>query len=317
MKRRTILIISILLLGFSWLRHYLTFVYKNDYDIGGSVEDMLLMEDYAYVATEQKGLQVYDLSNPLNFQLITEVQGVENPNALTFFHPYVYVISQDGSLRILDVSKPSEPSTVGEFRLLHRVFAPSSWDITLISDYVVLVNHWHGLFIIDVSNPGQPIEVAHLITGVSRSVSNVGGYIYLGGDSLKVIDISSVESPHIIWESEPDFYIQDMVVEGNYLYMASGNNLHILNVVNPKSPIFVNKVSARDIALGVDILDNIAFVSELNSLRILDVSNPESPKEIYWKSFTQIRKAFAMNNYVYVAGDLSEEDIQIFKFRNP
>ncbi len=96
-----------------------------------------------------------------------------------------------------------------------------------------------------------------------------------------------VPGPHFESLSKPLNYAADSVVSGNLAYVASGRDLYILDISDPRNPSPVGQpyhVDGCDF-VAVDVSEGLSFVAQAlfscsprNSLFILDVSNPENPR---------------------------------------
>ncbi|WP_054864504.1 LVIVD repeat-containing protein [Methanosarcina barkeri] len=73
-------------------------------------------------------------------------------------------------------------------------------------------------------------------------------------------------------------FIDAVDVIGNYAYIGQGQDLVILDIANPSSPVSVGRIMTKNLISGVKISGNYAYVaSGDNGLVIIDVSNPSSP----------------------------------------
>ncbi|HED40313.1 MAG TPA: hypothetical protein ENJ13_07775 [Chromatiales bacterium] len=109
---------------------------------------------------------------------------------------------------------------------------------------------------------------------------------------LYIIDISTPESPQLLgrykdpaWVDNPEIStLKDVVVSGNYAYVATGSRsfgLYIIDISDPVNPIHVS--TFQDIFLtpySIEVIGNNAFIASDSNMTILDVSDPTSPLEI-------------------------------------
>jgi hypothetical protein len=158
------------------------------------------------------------------------------------------------------------------------------------------------------------LELVGQVSGKStNAVAFQGNYAYIGeGATLKIFDISNPASPTVVGTSAamPDVYIFQIVVKGNYAYVANARGgLRILDVSNPQHPFEVGVYNTNqpddsmDWTLwGVDVRDNYAYVADMASgLRVLDVSNPAKPTEIGFYDTPSLAHAVKLKgNFAYV-----------------
>jgi hypothetical protein len=152
---------------------------------------------YAYVANQgSTNLQILDVSSPSAPILVGSVGTGDTPSSVAVAGRYAYVANQgyragtnyaNGTLKVLDVSNPSAPISVGS---VGTGSDPSS--IAVAGRYAYVVNWGSGtLQLFDVSNPSAPVSVGSVGTGSDpMSVAVAGRYAYVvGGSGLQVFDL--------------------------------------------------------------------------------------------------------------------------------
>ncbi len=88
---------------------------------------------------------------------------------------------------------------------------------------------------------------------------------------------------------------------GNYAYVGQGQDLLILDITNPSSPVLMSMIMTKRLVGDIEISGNYACVANGdNGLSIIDISNPSSPtiKGYYAGS---ARYVSVSGNYAYVA----------------
>lgn len=148
--------------------------------------------------------------------------------------------------------------------------------------------------------------------------------VYVGmGPRLAVLDISDPSNIYLVGQSEiiPDL-IGEVVLAGNYVYIAPGGyrddaganqQLHIVDVSNPKQPQYLGRYSPQNKYVGsvyafdgylyITAKEEISdFTSSAKHLYILDISNPIQPKEISRYAFDDgISDMVVSEGYIYLA----------------
>lgn len=138
----------------------------NDLELLGSFEtgvtsvDVIVMGDYAYVATtaDTQELIILNVSNPA---AITKAAGYNIANSttdarsITAHDNLVYLGMENGSLHIFDVTNASSPQLVGVYTT-----SGSINDIFFLSDpsclFLATTNQSLGFVVVSVSNPAAP-----------------------------------------------------------------------------------------------------------------------------------------------------------------
>lgn len=105
---------------------------------------------------------------------------------------------------------------------------------------------------------------------------------------------------------------QDVIVAGNYAYVADGNNgIVVLNVSNSSAPTLVTTVPLPG-AQHIDIIGNHLYVAAgLSGMSILDIAAPTSP--IFLGSYSQggltVEDVATDGTYAYVLGTTNGQSI--------
>jgi hypothetical protein len=159
---------------------------------------------------------------------------------------YAYVsLSNDSTdaIYIIDVSIPSSPQLAAFVNDLTETYG-----IGINGNYAYLAAGWGAgascvLYTIDASNPSSPQELGHIFLGTY----DVG---------------------------------REVVIDGSYAYVVSGDGINILDVSTPSSPqglgvYWTNGGYPHHSDAGIAINGSYAYVADGDSgLRIIDVSNP-------------------------------------------
>jgi hypothetical protein len=115
-------------------------------------------ENYAYLAYEECGLQIVDLSNPAVLTKASEYKFPgEKITDVKVKGSHVYLVSRQKGLIIMDVTIPELPALEG------RLDIPISWeaDLGIYGDYAFLAANGNCLYVVDISNPTSPSIVQH------------------------------------------------------------------------------------------------------------------------------------------------------------
>ncbi len=132
------------------------------------------------------------------------------------------------------------------------------------------------------------------------SVALTGQYAYTG-PSLSVIDLSDPSRPREITEVG-GVQASDMKMVGSLMYVAGGEYLHILDIMDAENPHVVSSTGTGGPALGVDVVGEYAYVAcGALGLRIAYVGDPESPYFIGTASTTSALRVAVADAYAYVA----------------
>ncbi len=245
-------------------------------DAPGYGEAVALDGNYAYIADDDSGLVVADVSNPAAPKIVGSLPYLVPITAIAVAGRYGYIIG--GSfLGVVDISSPSRPQYAG------YVFVPGACDVAVKGGYAYVAGN--GFYVVDVSNPMAPVVVANLPVGSSDGgVAVLGTVAYLAttySNELYTVDISNPVSPRILGNVALPLPV-DVAVYHNYAYVADlGDGLVVVDVSKPASPKIVGS-EAMDWATSVAVSDTIAYVGsdEGGNVALIDVANPGALRPI-------------------------------------
>ncbi|MCA9759826.1 MAG: hypothetical protein KDA27_28775, partial [Candidatus Eisenbacteria bacterium] len=180
--------------------------------------DVAVEGNIAVVANGNIGTGVIDVSDPaapvlraqfdsnLPCGASTEpayVQGVDIQGSL------VFAAEEDCGLRILDISDPGNPVTVG------TLDTPGGAIKVVVEGGIAYLADNPGLKIIDVSNPSNPF-LRSAVGGVCLDVAVADGYAYMAGDAqgIKVVDVHDPDAPVVVGSYDTGYFARGMDAVG-------------------------------------------------------------------------------------------------------
>ncbi len=172
--------------------------------------------------------------------------------------------------------------------------------------YTVISDLYSGFALIDCVNPSEPDNQDYNEEGLPDRTISVfikGNMLYLTTLSgleehgrMFIVDLSpilpyhGIEFPNVLFiaadvpvTGDPDdsYVPYDIYVEGDYAYIADGENgLEILYIAT-SNPVHVANVPTGGVARKVYIDGEYAYVSTgFNGIKVIDISDPNNPFEI-------------------------------------
>jgi hypothetical protein len=251
----------------------------NPIEIGGlpipeDVEDIALYEGFAFLAEQDSGLEVVDISNPLaplsvgrfvpeNRHSISSVY-VENGLA--------YAVGSDG-LTMLDVIDPSAPAQISHLHLSGAIN-----DIVVVGDLAYLAGWSSGLHVVDVSNVAEPVEIGSWMwhypqPQISASkLAILGNYVYMTGQvtGLHVVDVSNPQAPFdVAYYELPGTRV--VTIADHYVYTSSWEHgLVMFDISDPFSPVISGYYDAPGAPRHIAVAGIYAYTAELSYVGIYD-----------------------------------------------
>ncbi len=147
-----------------------------------------------------------------------------------------------------------------------------------------------GLLVLDISAVDSPVQLALLPLPGVFDIDLKGSYVYLTGcpysmepaGGLFVVDISDPGTPICVGYCEEPENPRDLVVDGDYVYVADANHgLRIIDVHDRAAPQQVGFLAADSPLDGLDKSGDMIYLADrYEGLRVIDVSNPALPLQI-------------------------------------
>ncbi len=263
--------------------------------------DMLIDEQYAYIANGFHGLRIIDISDTNRLQQVSLTSLHSKPGrGLDKQGQYVYLAADDGGIVVVDALDPANPFVVGENRFeIDGDPYTQAKDVVMYKNFAILANGFASFAISDISDPTNPLNTATLLTeefelekGDGHGIAVWRDYAFLGhfGGGLEVIDISTPSSPVIMSEVAGGLgSISNLFVDGDYLYASDSANqsqvseYHSLLVWELTESRFLPELADGTYALGgrypaMDVLGNHMFLAG-EGFKVLDISNRLNPHQ--------------------------------------
>ena len=216
---------------------------------------------YAFIADGTSGLQIVNVTNPATPMFISNYNTAGT--ALAVFTAVInnsqYAFISDGiqGLAIINVTNPSSPV------LDTAIYFPNDRVFTSFVDAqnaILYVGTYYGnIHIFNISGlPNLVTQIASYtspldnITGIY--VTNGIAYVSERSLGIEIINVSNPSNPQNISNYDTPGYSYDVVVGGNYAYVADATSLYVINVTNPFDPVYAGMSSVENATyLGVAI----------------------------------------------------------------
>lgn len=246
---------------------------------------------------------------------------------------------------IFDISNPSTPTLLGQ-----RVLNGDLNSIAIAGNYAYIASSDNSseLQIVDISNPAT-ISSAGKLTVVDLTVANSGnnnvdakavyiqgGYLYMvrdGGLGFLIFDLSNPADPgdpigSAIISGTPN----NLVVVGNYAYVASTDNtaeLQIFNITNKTAPVLaksfdLNSGNDGANALSIAYQGNYLFMGrassaapEFYSINITDPLNPSVASTLEIGADVVSISYDDNSRYAFIATADTANDFQVIDVSTP
>ncbi len=230
----------------------------------------------AYVASDEFGLSIIDISTPSNPKAIGGAIPSFYADHVAVSGPLALLSSLGFGLNVVDVSNPYLPKTVGHF--------DGSYSGVAISGRYGYAFHWvsgnpghYDLEVLDLGTPSAPVILGHVTLSGATEMNVVGSLVYVGAGTfgLQIIDVSQPDQPRILTTVDSPGSVRDVEIVNGIAYVADQNYLTIINVNNPITSSIVGSVAMA--GMKISVAGTRAFMINGGLLNIADITTPSQP----------------------------------------
>lgn len=283
------------------------------YNFGDPVKSLEIEGDRLYMASNQDGVEVYDISNPSSISLIgsfgpTDATGVEVDSQIA------YVLDQDFGFRVYDCSNLAAVSQIAavELEKPHQFYAHSVYRHQLVGDRYYVRDAKY--FAYDVTDPSNPVEAGDIETPyVGFQIEHYGAF----ATDIAVRTTASPEHGFEVFDVSTMYhapvgetiYESGVVNEAGYLFKFRSLNfptphysLQAFDISNPQSPLAIDEYDPMydNRGLMVPFGDYLLVSNSGMEMQVLDASNPTNLQQV--ASLT-IGDGLAFQGGVFSVGD--------------
>jgi len=281
--------------------------YNND----GIIKDVLIDENYAFLACDDDGLYIVDILNPMDLKLVNQWDDEAEVSLIKKYGNYLFLGQGPYGLEILKISDIIQTRKIADFS--QNINAK---DIILDGDLAYLCavkesTYNGGLFILNISNPYNPQKLGNFSDGkydfydielknnICYAVTSENGLI-----SLDVSDPTNIEFLDSIGGYLMNFSNRIEIYD-NIAYVANGLvGLDIYNITNPLDLKFLNNYPSDGVCYDVKIRNDYAFIAKgYEGIEILNISDLNDIKSVsrYGGNYNNSHSIAFYGNYLLIA----------------
>ena len=245
---------------------------------------------------------------------------------------YAYVVSKGQAKDFVVIDISGTPFVAGQLNL-----ASILNNLVVSGDYAYIASSQNNkeLLVIDISDPANPSKIStHNVpgTGDAEGIDLVGDVIYLVGKQSSqkefvTVDVSDPGNPNTLGELELGETGEEVVVLGNYAYVASHHNsqeLQVVDVSDVENPFLAASYDLPGDADGRSITgfgSLVVFGRHNGEMFLFDVSDPLNPYK-YENSMSLGDHLHDVdvgmgNEFAFFATGEDSEEFQVIDISNP
>jgi len=265
-------------------------------------QEIIISEDYAYVAAGGYNLSILNISDPKNPFSVAHYFTPVRPTAMVLKDDFLYVTHTTTTnswrgLHVIDIKHPELPREVGN---LYIPGTPNSIDLE--GNYAYISTSYNGFHIVDISDPSHPVLVkSQNVRGSLRDIKVRGTLVFVarGSNGISIYDVHDPNNPVEVVSYDTPGNAIGLYVTDNLLYVNDGRKIIILNISDTQSIRQVGEYSIPDGAFSIydlAVKDNILYfvyvwIKNVQSgtdfvkrpmgiFEIVDVSDPANPHKL-------------------------------------
>ncbi len=242
-----------------------------------------IYQNYLIISKGTDGLEILDLNSGKNQSIAAEI---ELPGFSLFSRTYgdkLFVTdSYAATIHVVDISDITQPEYIA------RLNSTATIRGLKVGEQRAFISDASGFRVMDIEQVSAVIPTNVHSIGTNDEVTSLllhGAVAYLGkGSELITADITDSDQPKFMSVQLTPHYVNDLVVYGNYLYIANANQgIKVFDISNPLAPIAVNENITQTTSnfTGLALHKGYLYVSAgTEGIYVYDLSNPSEPKDI-------------------------------------
>ncbi len=291
---------------------------------------IVVRDDYAYLTNGHNGFWILDISDPLSPETVGQYPIPAYTQYVTVSDNYAYVVVQKQGLYIIDISDTTSPDLIGTYDKPGNIVSIQgnyAYYITSRSSVIsnVITKGSRVMEVLDISDPSMPLSVGfydvnRLEDGSSVNyVTTENNFAYVdvsqsGVKELRILDISEPMEPIEIGAVDIQAPFYDSVLKDDYLYLAHGDRLTIVDATDRTSPQIISTLDDTFfLANRIEVEGNYAYISDVWSVRVIDITNPAEPFKVASYKLDQVHDVAIAKDYLYALEDSTWAGIVIFE----
>ncbi|MBZ0264318.1 T9SS type A sorting domain-containing protein [bacterium] len=254
----------------------------NIYMLLDDCREIVIENNYAYVANWYGGVRSFDITDPANPVQIGCWFPENRIISLDVQDGYIYAVDVIEGLFVLDATNPNDLMYISQLDNISHLN-----DIVVEGDFAYIAAGEEGMYILDITTP-TPIIVANVTdAGEPNSihVEGINAFLgYHGISAMGVVNISDPFNPVYFGGCDLNRPAGDMIIQGNLSYSIDQNHFEVNNITNPLDPVqlaILEHPPESTNKLDIDLENNIAVTADMfYGTTLIDIERPNQPQVI-------------------------------------
>jgi hypothetical protein len=228
---------------------YTEFERRSREKVFGTAHCVQVIENKAYLSFGVLGLKVLDVTDPTMPYVIGTYYRYQDVYCSEIYENYAFLGYVGMGLEIVDLSNLDNINMVAR----KNVKGFSVKNIQIIPPYVVISGGVRGLKIFKFNEPFTGFKQAdfprdYQTNNDANKVLLRGANAYLANDfrGLTVLNMGLPLYPLEVFNVKTEGKATDLIIDGNYLYVACGKSIEVYDIKEPASPVKIHEYINKD-----------------------------------------------------------------------
>jgi hypothetical protein len=274
----------------------------------GIIRDILRVGDYLYVADEEYGLRIFNVSNINNPSETGFLLLPSYTQKLIFRDNIIYSANASGGLKIINVEDPTNPFELSSYQ--------ASVNDLDIKDNYIFITDGSAFSVLDISDASNPIFIKRVIVGdfcYGLAIQNDNLFVLTQWTTaiFSIVDPTIPEYKYLTGE----IYGKLISINNDYAFITNNNEIKIVNISISDTLFLVNQFSTYGWKESIRFKGNDMYIADkYNGLVIININDIHNPiYEYHIPSAYNTNYIFADQNFAYV----SDMGLRIIDIRDP
>jgi hypothetical protein len=253
----------------------------------GYLYDVFVSGDYAYLANDDRGLRIIDVSDPIEPKEVG--YWLQEYIVDVYVKDYLAIVASSVNLFILDVSDPANPKEIGSLQVSDRGY---DWELSVSNNYIYMAG-FKEIYIIDFSIPKSPEEVGFIDVIVDVNGIDSKENLFYFGDKFRGL---------FIYQNDFLTGIRDNVKPDKAIPKTFSLSQNYPNPFNPSTTI---QYDIPEVSGAVPVKINVYDIRGRLVRKLVDQEKEPGHYQIYWDGRDEKGNKASSGVYFYriIAGD--------------
>ncbi|RMD96250.1 MAG: T9SS C-terminal target domain-containing protein [Calditrichaeota bacterium] len=263
------------------------------YEKAGSVQDLVVQDDFGYAALGTGGLGVFSLPDGPQEVRTLRLSAFEQARSVAANLNRLYVGKNTNAISVFDITQPETPVPLRDLPLPAGIGQDLAIDAiaatpeALLAGYTNSAQATGGLLIWRLLSPDSIQFMSGLQLSSSVHQLRIEGDLAIlaaGAGGAVIVDVQDARSPKVISQIPADDFVRDAAALQGLLGIADGQaGFRLFDVKNPGQPQPLGQFPTSGSTYGVFMENDTAYLANFfgpMALTLLNIRNPQQPERI-------------------------------------